>query len=257
MAGESTGITPYYFTDEAARNAYFVANPSLLVNGAEAKTRLMLFQYNAGISQWVAAGPSHAQNLNAFEISGAVGAQPYVVTTSPQTALVAYVDPAITFNKPASTIDGGGFSFYAVRGTVTVTATTTLKEAFAFGVRANCVIAGVIDQTSATRVGALFAKLDVSAATITAGQVSVAWFDWGQTATTPTSTECNVIRVQNTTTAVINSLIYGYGKATYFADVSDNSGGWAVATAPTTLSGSLKVHVNGNVRYIALYTNPS
>lgn len=181
---------------------------------------------------------------------------PNVTAASPATNVIA-ADGAITLAKAGSTIDGGGHSFYPVRGIVSVTATTTVKEAFAFGVRAGATIAGVIDQTSATRVGALFAKLDVSAATLTAGQVSVGWFDWGSAATTPTSTECNVVRLQNTTAAVINSLLYGYGKATFFADLSDNSGGWIGATAPTTLSGWLKVSVNGSTRYVALYTDPS
>lgn len=182
---------------------------------------------------------------------------PSVTAASPSANVIA-TDGAITLDRAGGTIDGGAHSFYPVRGVVTVTATTTVKEAFLFGMRAGATIAGVIDQTSATRVGALFAKLDVSAATLTAGQVSVAWFDWGSSATTPTSTECNVIRVQNTTAAVINALIYGYGKSTFLLDLSDNSQGTIViGTPPTTLSGSLKISANGNTRYIPLYTNPS
>lgn len=179
------------------------------------------------------------------------------VTTTTPSASVVPLDASVALNDPGATIDGGAHSFYPVRGTVSVTATTTFKEGYAFGVKAAATIAGVIDQTSATRVGALFAKVDSSAATITAGQVSAAWFDWGATATTPTSAECNVIRVQNTTAAVINSLIYGYGKATYFADLSDNGAGWFVATAPTSLAKSLKVHVNGTTYYIPLYSAAS
>lgn len=192
--------------------------------------------------------------------SGAISATSITVTpatvAADLTANLIPNDTTITVTK-AGTIDGGAKSLYPVRGTVNITAGTTIKEVFAFGVRAAATIAGVIDQTSSTRVGALFAKLDVSAATLTAGQVSVAWFDWGSTASTPTSAECNVIRVQNTTAAVINSLIYGYGKATYFMDLSDNGAGWFVATAPTSLAKSLKVLVNGTTYYVALYTNPS
>lgn len=180
------------------------------------------------------------------------------VTAASPAASVFPNDNSISLDRAGGTINAGALSFYPVRGVVTVTSTTTFKEGFAFGVRAGATIAGVIDQTSATRVGALFAKLDVSAATLTAGQVSVAWFDWGSTASTPTSGECNVIRVQNTTAAVINALVYMYGKSTFLFDISDNSQGTVViGTAPSTLSGSLKVSCNGNTRYIPLYTNPS
>ncbi len=163
---------------------------------------------------------------------------------------------AVVLNDNAMTVSIGasdlGGSLYAVRGNVIIS--SALSEAFVAGVRAGCTVSSTITTTSATRITALFAKLDVSAATLTSGQVSVAWFDWGATATTPASSECNVIRVQNTTAAVINALIYGYGKATYFMDVSDNSAGWVTGTTASTAAGALKVLVNGTTAYIQLFS---
>lgn len=232
-------------------------NPSSNANGGLlAATMLAAGQSNFSTLPWQAQVETAITNLMTALPPGVSGGAS--VTAASPAATVTGVDPTITLDRAGGTIAGGGFSFYPLRGQVVVTATTTVKEAYLFGVRAGATISGVIDQTSATRVGALFAKIDVSAATLTAGQVSAAWFDWGSSATTPTSTECNVIRVQNTTAAVINSLIYGYGKSTFILDLSDNSQGTIViGTAPTTLSGSIKVNANGNTRYIPLYTNPS
>lgn len=187
--------------------------------------------------------------------------------TNAQTGLASSVfanDTGVTLTF-AGTVTGTATSMYATRGVATIAAGTTIKEAFVAGVRAGVTVAGTVDQTSATRVAALFAKLDVSSATLTAGQISVIWADWGSTASTPNSAECNVLRVTNTTAAVINSLAYFYGKSTYLFDINSNSATWVAAagTGGTSAGASggaaadkvLKVSIDGVAYYIPLYAS--
>ncbi len=148
-------------------------------------------------------------------------------------------------------VSGNGF---ATRSLTTISGTVT-GGAFVSGIRAGLTLSGT--QNSAdSRVNALFAKIDASAGTATAGYLDAIWADMG--ATGPSGgwgTNSNCIRCTNTTSGTINSIFYGYGKATFGMDMSDNGAGW-VATAGTasTAAGGIKINANGNVRYIQLYS---
>jgi hypothetical protein len=152
-------------------------------------------------------------------------------------------------------VGGGSGSLAGVRGEINIEAGVTAKDGFYYGAQGKAVLAGTMDQTSATRIAAILAQLDASAGTITAGQLSALWADMGSTAPASWGSETNVLRATNTTLQSVNAILYGYGKAAVAMDLSDNSSGWAIASgAATTAAGALKIKVNGNVRYINLYS---
>lgn len=203
---------------------------------------------------------SGTATMAAINASGVIIATDTVSITAPPTTRELYGKVNITFAGSVTPGAGTG-SLAGVRGEVSIGATTTASDGFYYGTQGKAIMAAgsVMSQVSATRICGVLAQLDLSGVpTLTSGQISALWADWGATATTPVTAEANLIRGENTTAAVINSLFYLYGKSTYIFDLSDNSQGTIViGTPPTTLSGSLKIHANGNVRYIPLYTNAS
>lgn len=148
-----------------------------------------------------------------------------------------------------------------VRGSVTMSGTVT-GGAYLYGVQGKYIMSGTQNHAD-SRIGAVLAQLDCSAATCTAGYLDAIWADMG--ATGPTAgwnTNSNCIRCTNTTSGNVNSIYYGYGKAAYGFDLSDNSSGWIAAAG--TGSGSwanssyqaatyvIKVNINGATKYIPL-----
>jgi hypothetical protein len=63
----------------------------------------------------------------------------------------------------------------------------------------------------------------------------------------------------NTTATTFHSLLYGYSKAAYFADLTDNGGGYIVigTGASAAVTGYLKVKVAGADAYIRVYAGAS
>lgn len=147
----------------------------------------------------------------------------------------------------------------AIRGIANFQGTTTTGGgAYIWGIQGKFVpSAAAVMNNANDRMGALFGQMDLSASpTMTTGQVSVGWFDWGATATGTVGGQANTIRLQNTTAATPNAHIYAYGKASFFYDVYANGGGWTYTTgAASTEAGGLKVQVEGNTRYLQLYSS--
>lgn len=177
-------------------------------------------------------------------------------TTNPATTRNVF--GKLTLNYAGNvTISGGTGSVAGTRGEITGASGTTLKDGFYYGAQGKFTLGGAtIDQTSAARFCGVIAQLDVSSGTMTNGQLSALWADMGATAAGAFAAETNVIRATNTTSQAVNSILYGYGKATYAADLSDNGGGWASTTGSSSSgAGALKVYINGAVRYIQLYSD--
>lgn len=183
------------------------------------------------------------------------GGMGYTYTTT-NTALTStgtvVVDGELTISG-TGVVSGNG---WGVRGLTTVSGTVT-GGAFIFGAYAKMVLSGTQNHAD-SRLAAFFCKLDASAGTYTAGQLSSAWFDMGATAPSggwATGAQANVIRVQNTTGSNVNALIYGYGKATFGLDLSDNSSTWIYTSGTAqTAAGGIKISANSTTRYIQLYS---
>jgi hypothetical protein len=179
-------------------------------------------------------------------------------TTNPATFNEVWGKVKLNFPGNVTIGSGGTESISGVRGEIDGAAGTTLKDGFYFGVVGRFILGGAtLNQTSAARFAAVFGKVDASSGTMTAGQLSAGWFDMGASAAGAFAPETNIVRATNTTAQAVNAIIYGYGKATYALDLSDNGGGWAVTTVtiPSNNGGGLKILVNGVVRYIPLYTS--
>lgn len=174
--------------------------------------------------------------------------------TSAATALSTTVATEGVLTLSATGITSG--NGWGTAGLTTMSGTVT-GGAFIFGAYGKLILSGTQNHAD-SRMAALFAKVDASAGVYTAGQLSAAWFDMGATAPSggwATGGQANVIRVQNTTGSAVNALIYGYGKATFAADMSDNGGGWAYTSGTAgTAAGGLKISINGNTRYLQAYT---
>lgn len=171
--------------------------------------------------------------------------------TSTGTALATTVGQEGILTLSATGITSG--NGWGSAGLTTMSGTVT-GGAFIFGSYGKLILSGTENHAD-SRMAAAFFKVDASSGTCTAGQLSGIWVDMGTTGPAGgfANGQTNIVRATNTTSSSVNAIIYGYGKATYAADLSDNGGGWAFTTgAPATAAGGLKINLNGNTRYIAL-----
>ena len=178
-----------------------------------------------------------------------------LATTNPATQRQVYGKILLDYAGNV-TIGSGTGSVVGVRGEVSGATGTTLKDGFYYGAQGKFTLGGsTIQETSAARYCGVLAQLDVSSGTMTSGQLSALWADMGATAAGAFASETNIIRASNTTAQSVNAILYGYGKATFALDLSDNSSGWIYATGTaTTNAGGIKVNINGAIRYINLYS---
>lgn len=113
----------------------------------------------------------------------------------------------------------------------------------------------------------VFAQLDVSAATINAGQCAAIWGDWGTTGATATDlTGCRGVAFTNTTSNVLNAQDYRYGNATYLLELagaggtlnyyltSGTSAGSAGDTSKCNAQKVIRVVINSVAAYIPVFT---
>lgn len=174
--------------------------------------------------------------------------------TSTATALATTVGQEGILTLSATGITSG--NGWGSAGLTTMSGTVT-GGAFIFGSYGKLILSGTENHAD-SRMAAAFFKVDASSGTCTAGQLSGIWVDMGTTGPAGgfANGQTNIVRATNTTSSSVNAIIYGYGKATYAADLSDNGGGWAFTTgAPATAAGGLKINLNGNTRYIALLSD--
>lgn len=136
---------------------------------------------------------------------------------------------------------------------------------FIYGTQGKIIPTGTISGSSWN--AGIFGQLDISHATINAGQMAPIWGDYGATSGTLTNqTGLYGIAMTNTTAAVLQGQIYLYGGAqnllllstnaglsgvTYFKDSGTGAGSWGNATPPTPTK-VLKISVDGTAYYLPL-----
>jgi hypothetical protein len=196
--------------------------------------------------------------------------------------IVAYIDNAGTYHAGAATLNVAaqptfravdsepvlGFqgstsitgSVVAVRGNITQSAGNTLASGFEYGVQGKLTLAGTLANGSGFNYG-VFGQIDTSAATFvhTSGYLAPIGADFGATSIMASDANANMVSLTNTTNCIINSALQFIGNATYAFDLTDldyggahfyHNSGSGLGSIGTDY---LVVHVNGNVRHIALY----
>ena len=174
------------------------------------------------------------------------------VTTSAAPGTVRSITGGVTAS--GTTYANGGNNLTGVRGTFTLGSSTTATGGYGFGTQGKAIISGTMNG-SAWLHGVL-GQLDISAATLTAGShLGPVWSDAGATGPAVSCTFCDGITVTNTTATTFHDIIYGYSKAAYFSDLTDNGGGYIVSGtgASAAVTGYLKVKINGADAYIRVY----
>lgn len=150
-------------------------------------------------------------------------------------------------------------SLVAVRGNTTIAAGTTVTGAsYLYGTQGKLTIKGIHSGSAEVSCGVI-GQLDLSAAQGVTAPVACIWADCGASVGTATGSHIDGVVIYNTIAGLtINSAIRIYAYSTYLFDLTDPGSNWSViGTAPGTLSGSLKIKIGSNTRYIALYTSPS
>lgn len=122
---------------------------------------------------------------------------------------------------------------------------------FLYGVQGKLIPTGTLSGSSWN--AGVFGQLDISAATVNAGQMAPIWADYGATSGTLTNvTGLRMFAGTNTTAAVLNSMDYRYGKASALFELAGDAGSYITAGAATP-SGDLKkiaITIDGVVHYI-------
>ena len=145
-------------------------------------------------------------------------------------------------------------SVAAIRGNMTVAAgTTTSASAFVYGTQGKLTIKGTMNSTSGWLTGVI-GQLDISSATLTAGNLSAGWFDAGASATATTAANMDIVRITNSTGCKGNSMLFMSGNATYGIYFDDQSSGWITGTTASTAGGCIKIHTPAGVRYLQAFT---
>jgi hypothetical protein len=157
----------------------------------------------------------------------------------------------------------GSNSIVGVRGAATVPSGTTATTGYIYGAQGKVIVQGTLNG-GALWVSGLTGQLDMSAGTLTGGaHLTPIWSDAGATGPSVSCTFCDSLVLTNTTSTTFHSLIFGYSKAAYFADLTDNGGGYisAGSGASAAVNGYLKVRVtlNGTATdaYIRVYAGAS
>lgn len=141
---------------------------------------------------------------------------------------------------------------------------------FIYGVQGKVISTGTLSGSSWT--AGVFGQLDISAATINAGQVAAIWGDYGTSSGTLTNqTGLYGIAMTNTTAAVLQGQLYLYGGAqnlmllntnsglsgvTYFKNAGTSAGSWGNAAFPT-VSKVLKLNIDGTDYYLPVVAQNS
>lgn len=136
---------------------------------------------------------------------------------------------------------------------------------FVYGVQGKIIPTGTLSGSS-WNIG-VFGQLDISNATVNAGQMAPIWGDYGASSHTLTDqTGLYGIAMTNTTAAVLQGQLYLYGGAqnlmflntnaglsgvTYFKNAGSGAGSWGNATPPTPTK-VLKISVDGTAYYLPL-----
>ena len=175
------------------------------------------------------------------------------------------VDVEQLFNFGATTDITANQSVAAIRGAQSHAEGTAfgsgLANEYSYGVQGKINVATTVN-IAAGFAAALFGQLDTSSASaaVTSGYVSALHLDMGATSHLTTSAYVNAETITNTCAAFkMNSVLKVIANAAYLFDLSESNltGNWIVGTTAATAAGTLKVLVNGAVRYIQLYSSES
>ncbi len=125
---------------------------------------------------------------------------------------------------------------------------------FLYGAQGKVISTGTLSGSSWT--AGVFGQLDISAATVNAGQTACIWGDYGTSSGTITSaTGMRMFAGTNTTAATLNSMIYLYGKATNLLDLNGST--YISSGGAGTLSGTIQkigITIEGVQYYIPCAT---
>lgn len=188
--------------------------------------------------------------------SGAFAAAPSLAIASQPTVRIVDSEPSLSFAGSTS-ITG---SVVGVRGNITQAAGNTLAAGFEYGVQGKLTLAGTLNNGSGFNYG-VFGQIDTSNAAFvhTSGYLAPIGADFGATSIMASDANANMISLTNTTNCIINSALQFIGNATYAFDLTDldfggahfyHNSGSGLGSIGTDY---LVVHVNGNVRHLALY----
>ena len=160
----------------------------------------------------------------------------------------------ITENYHGSVTTTG--SLVGVRGYAVIGANTTMAgQSYVYGAQGKVQVNGTLNGSD--WVAGLDGQLDLSGSpTLTAAaHLTPLWSDAGATAPSGTCAFCDGMVITNTTAATFHDLIYGYSKAAYFADLTDNGGGYLIigSASSAAVTGYIKVKINGSDAYIRVY----
>lgn len=216
--------------------------------------------YSSTLNNWVGISNTPANtaaysnqcdqygNLVAF-------AQGQTVTTAAPGSVRGIVGSITTTNASYA---NGNSSITGVLGVATIPSGTTASTGYANGTQGKFILGGIV--SGSIWATGLLGQLDISAATLTsASHVTPIWSDAGATGPAVSCTFCDSLVMTNTTATTFHSLLYGYSKAAYFADLTDNGGGYIVigTGASAAVTGYLKVKVAGADAYIRVYAGAS
>ncbi len=149
-----------------------------------------------------------------------------------------------------------------VRGSVTAVGAS---GGFLYGAQGKVIGTGTYSGSSWT--AGVFGQLDISGATVNAGQMAPIWGDYGTSSGTMTNTTgLRGVVMTNTTAAVLNAQDYRYGNATYLLELAGAGGTLNYYAAAGTSAGSagdaahcaaqqvIKIEINGVAAYIPVFT---
>ncbi len=149
-----------------------------------------------------------------------------------------------------------------VRGEVNA---VSASGGFLYGAQGKIIATGTLSGSSWS--AGVFGQLDISAATVNAGQMAPLWGDYGSTSGTMTDvTGLRGVVMTNTTAAVLNAQDYRYGNASYLFELAGAGGTlnyYAAAGASAGSAGDaahcaaqqvIKLLINGVAAYIPVFT---
>jgi hypothetical protein len=189
-------------------------------------------------------------------VLGVTGPQAAATVTAAAPGNVRSIVGSVTTSN--ASYANGGNNLTGVRGLATIPVGTTASSGYLYGTQGKFVLAGTV--SGSTWDFGVLGQLDLSAATLTsASHVGGLWSDAGATGPSVSCAFCDGIVVTNTTATIFHDLIYGYSKAAYFADLTDNGGGYLISGsgASSAVTGYIKVKINGSDAYVRVYAGAS
>ena len=216
---------------------------------------LYLLQLSVTAGVWSLVAPAVDVPIP-FIVPGVIQANDTVTSTTPGTvrALIG------SMTQTATTMTSG--NIVGARGVVTMVGAS---GGFIYGVQGKVIATGTLSGSEWT--AGVFGQVDISGATINAGQVAPIWGDYGATSgTLSNQTGLYGIAMTNSTAAVLAGQLYLFGGATtlmllntnsglsgvtYFKNSGVSAGSWGNATPPTP-SKVLTISVDGTLYYLPL-----